>query len=242
MSFDPFAAAVGEDWSSEDDGECAAAVLGRLGLPPCMAADGTDPRSGQCAAEKGSCVAQKRSRGRPSKPKVQPNKASKKPKMAAPITSELRLLEPAGDPKDNNLHVVFIKGAQSVKSDTCSKLPKRLSCCGLIPVPIWPQYEVSNLSGTWVVINPYSEKWLEEMVHHCRPSGEKITSAKIARDMKKRCRQAVMVMLRKALKTQGNSDSQALDDVNLDAAEFGKGTLSGFTFGAFPVLKVIQGM
>ena len=238
MVVDPFAAAVGADWSSDDDGESVVP-----GLPPCRAADSKDPRSGQCAAEE--AAPEKRGRGRRATPKVQPSKAPKKTKKAAPITSELRMLEPAGDAKDNNLHVVFI--TQSVKSrkgggagDT--KLPKRISSCVSIPVPIWPLYEVTNLSGTWVVLNPYSETWLEEMLHRCRPDGDKSTSAKIARALKKQCRQAVMVMLRKALKTQGNSDSQDLDDDSPDVAELTKhSTLSGFTFGSFPVLKVIQG-
>ena len=77
------------------------------------------------------------------------------------------------------------------------------------------------------------------MLHLCRPSGTANTSAQIARSLQQRCRQAVMVMLRKALKTQ----ARAQDADDIDATDFANvpQNLSGFDYSSFPVLKVDQG-
>lgn len=103
MCDDPFAAALGEDWCSEDDGEVCHVE------PASSAADVKYKAAEEKAAP------QKRGPGRPAKTK-QAAKGPRKIRKGAPVTSELQLMEPAGDPKDNNLHVVFINSAEKAKS------------------------------------------------------------------------------------------------------------------------------
>ena len=240
MGIDLFADALGDDWSSGDDaakcpGEPASSAVGEDRVP--------------------------KKRGRPpgafSKRSAQNHKnvQIKRKERKQPPSSELRQVTPPNDAKDNNLYTVFVNTvacAKSGRSKGCvygdKKLPKRLNPVpgGVTPVPIWPVYEVSLLKGTWAVINPYTEAWLENMLHLCRPGGNASSSASIKRQLIKRCRQAVMVMLHKALKSNANAklDSEDLDGDDVDAADVRNGLrrcLSGFEFRSFPVLRVNQG-
>ncbi len=241
MGDDPFAKALLDDaWSSADEGEGladAGEVRGEL------AASAAPPSVTN--AHDDQIVTKKRRLGRPKKGSTPPKKPDKKKprktRKAAP-DSQLRRIEPSDDPVENKLHVIFIKnepnkGRASAKANT----PKRHLEVPATPILLWPLYEIDNLVGHWIVINPHSEDWLQQMLHHLRQPSDKTNSAKIMRKLTQACRTAVKVLLRKALASQQQpaKDETLIDDGSEDE---GSGmrrtyTLSGWTFNTIPAFK-----
>ena len=200
----------------------------------CDAAGSPEPQGRPIRSDSSALGARTPMRGKQQRPSASLAPSSGRKKRERPITSKLTAITPETVMDQGGImSTVFVPSpGPGNKWHKVGEAPAKLE-----PVPIWPQYTLTNHEGTFIVIGML-ERWLNTMLHIMRarspkstscPGGSTATTMESFRVMSKNLTASLRLMLQKALREVGAETADMDGDLEDDQPKSRRHTCSGYT-------------